>query len=581
MSVTKDKTLAKVRTFAQDFNEHQPTPEQVINQNTSSPKIDEGVSKENEVKPVPKIVVTKKPEKREETEIPKITVVSSPAKTEPIPKEESTVKKVPAFHELQKNFDRDVSANKDAFPSSTKSIKVKKRNTVTKRRPNFGADAMVITANKQSAKKSDVSFFSGLGIWFTSLLKSFSKKETPKYTVQDSVRRKGVIEKATTKSGAIFTSDNDTLREQILRRREQELHESDVTWSPYTDAGYELLEAPKTEGSGVQVTYKKRNLPEPEITEPVSTGWGFYNEEVTPAPIPEPIPEPVYEPEPIVIEPEPIPEPVLPITLPPQPVTVTEPEPIIEAVADSAPVVPKAIQSESRGSLLAKLRELLNSESRGELNTNAVALAAVIGVVSVVLIVFVTKTLFGIFFIDNPGATITTATPLIPGTLVIDVPLQEISDTSLRAQINQSDALVGSSEQEIRFITMDNEVLSPQLITDLLQLRINPNLEQTITNLHILVVDNIQHALVFSVNDPVTALGGMLEWESNMEQDLKTILNTKTTPTDSKRFVDEAFGSLDARVLTDGEDDILVYGFLDENTILITKTTDTFVRMTQ
>jgi hypothetical protein len=128
--------------------------------------------------------------------------------------------------------------------------------------------------------------------------KEFSthKKKSPKYTLPETDHRKGVIQKATSKTGTIFTADNETIKEQIRLRRAQVLptektqpedteittNEStdeipETTWSPYTETGFNLLESPeqKTNTKHVVIEYKKRNRQKikealtPEIKEPI------------------------------------------------------------------------------------------------------------------------------------------------------------------------------------------------------------------------------------------------------------------------------------------------------------------------
>lgn len=560
MSVTKDKTLAKVRTFARDFNEHQKNDGVPDSVKSSTPK------------DAPTVVIAKKesfipPKDRAPVTEPKIVVPETTA-----PK----INHIPSFHEIQKKVDTPMVVKHTPDASTTKkpTIKVSKKSSPTRRKVNVGVDATVITANKRTmGNASQPSFFTSIGNWFTSLIAGFSKDKTPQYTVRDTVRRKGVIEKATTKSGTIFTGDNYTLREQILRRREEEENQKSVTWSPYTDPGYNLLETKAAHEAVVKVTYKTNSLPQPEITEPADNRWGVYSEELVPEKID--VVEPPLEVTPITAPIEIVPDIQQPVIIP-EPIVETplsvDPEPVLVPVTS-------AITRAPRISLLDNLRALFRNSNTSELNTNAVAISALMVIASIFLLVLAGQFVLGLFVSESDIPSAPPALALATSAPTIDIVLPAISSSELRTAINKIDAVATTPEQEVRFVTTNQTVVTPQQISSLLDLRINPNFRESIEELHFLVVDNIQTALVLRVEDPITALGGMLEWEENIEQDLKNILNTISVPTESKRFVDKTYTNVDARILTDDVDEILVYGFINENTILITKTTDTFVRL--
>ena len=231
-----------------------------------------------------------------------------------------TPSKIPAFHEIEKAVKNiDVSDNTD----HKKHLKQKsrKKSITTSRRVGGGA---IITDTKTSSFSLFGESKKGIQSWF----KKQKKKSTPKLAVSRADRRKGVIQQATTKSGTIFTADNETLKARIKARKLQEQnkpHDPETNWSPYTDAGYNLLEPghpdtvpARSATDNVVVEFKQRSVPV-ELSEEKHVLESVMSE------------EDVLEPEPVVVEPVtvPTPEPEPELILEPEVVSTetTEPDP--------------------------------------------------------------------------------------------------------------------------------------------------------------------------------------------------------------------------------------------------------------
>src|SRR5690606_16735926 len=141
--------------------------------------------------------------------------------------------------------------------------------------------------------------------------------------ITDTERRRGVIQKATTKSGSIFTSDNETLKEEIRLRQATAgaSDDIDINWSPNNEAGYPLLESSnaKPVTTNVTVAFKKQSVP---VAAPA------------PAPVPPPVIETPMVPPPVKVAPI-VPRPVVP------PPVFVEPTVIPEIVPEPAPFVPE------------------------------------------------------------------------------------------------------------------------------------------------------------------------------------------------------------------------------------------------
>jgi outer membrane biosynthesis protein TonB len=564
MSVKKDKTLVSVRTFAQDFKEHTPSGQTDATPDT----VAKNIPKKSDTTPAPK----KKPE-------PVIT----PKKTE---KEPSSTKSIPAFHELQKEI-KDVQIHAKKTVPKEASVVVKKKAAKHKKQIPTG-DATVITAKRKSTgRASERSFLEGIVKWFAGFKKSFRKKKAPTYVVGGADRRKGVIKKATTKSGAIFTADNETIREEILRRRSAQPHELDVSWSPHTDPGYALLEEPDaappvSTTQNVQVSFKQRATPEPTPVEP-RTEWKHEPVETTPPPE-TPTPPPVAEPAPSAQPAETTPvqtPPEEPQEIPPQEAPAEEPErdsDSIQELPDTQLIPNVGPYQEETGFSLEDLRPLLHLEF-SKVSTNIIALL-VLSIIALSLIAVVSaQTIYNLFNPETAEPTLAVSAGLVTDTIATDVVLQATTSLGLRTAIDQSDALASLPIQEFRFLESPQRVLPPQTMFALLDFETSANFNQTTSALHILVIDNVQHALAIQVTDPITALGSLYNWEPDMREDLAGILNSKNLPDSATTFVDDTIGQTDVRILTDGVDEILVYGFVSENTILITKTSASFERI--
>ncbi len=569
MSVKKDKTLAKVRTFAQDFTDHRPsgdsaavssatpTPEAEIKASAHKPAEKERLS------PIESSTLTKEESKEAPKPIPKIVVSSTEKKSAPI---------IPSFHELEK-----VAVPKPKKQPAT--ITVKKRPA----RPISG-EATIITSTKKSRNATRrPSVFLALQEWVTGL---FTKKPVSHtYQVPDANHRKGVVEKATTKTGAFFTADNETLREEILRRRRaEELAEDqpakytgaedlDITWTPRTEAGYELLTGEKTQPAPPVQLAEPKVEPQAETVAP-------------PIPVP-PEPDLAAEPEPPHETPaaaesrwatyaqesnEAKPESsVTPAAAAPAPEQVP---PQTTAPTPSPEPNPYTLRAEP----FAALRNVF-SGSPESINTNGIALGLVAVLASIFIVVVVVQIIFSALTPDTDTLLVDQPRPLLTTYPVIDVTLQATTSSALISALTEQRTIITNSEQEIRIMTPTGEEMPTKELIALMDLDLDPELTQAITTIRFVNLDGVQYALVFAVNDSITALGGMLQWETMMVNNLSEYIYITNPPTESFAFTDETVAGKDVRVLSDGVDEVLTYGFVTDEIILITKTSDSFTRL--
>jgi hypothetical protein len=84
--------------------------------------------------------------------------------------------------------------------------------------------------------------------------------------------------------------------------------------------------------------------------------------------------------------------------------------------------------------------------------------------------------------------------------------------------------------------------------------------------------------ILISVKDYAESYAGMLIWEKDMPKDLGEIFKVSSSlSSTTSLFTDEAIKNKDLRVLKDqNKNTVLLYSFVDKNTLLITTNEDVF-----
>lgn len=104
-------------------------------------------------------------------------------------------------------------------------------------------------------------------------------------------------------------------------------------------------------------------------------------------------------------------------------------------------------------------------------------------------------------------------------------------------------------------------------------------------NIGVHIFSGSQPFMILKTNFYENSFAGMLQWEKNMNEDLAPLFGSvvridQGTTTDTlfggSFFTDKIFKNKDTRILKDGEETILLYSFIDKNTLLITTNEDTF-----
>lgn len=464
---------------------------------------------------------------------------------------------IPAFHELKKQTaaTEHIAAVKPASAALPKiNVRAKKRDLSAPVRASGG---VMIT----DTKRAKVNFFSELVQSISHWMNSFggSKKKTLTYNVADTELRKGVVQKATSKSGSIFTADNETLKEEIRRRQTEQGHskmtvaEPHLSWTPRTETGYRLLPGDVTvpPPKRVVVEFKKAAVPQPEIIEPIA--------------------HPTWEaPEPTVSAPR-------AVVAPP---FVPEPSPRYEEVSLAPAVLPSPVSIEPVAQVVdpapqpLPLKQVLNSKVRRfvsnlRVNTNTLTLS-IAGLLLFIAIVALAANVV----IKMLNTAVQSSPALAPASALL--PLESVTDLEItertRSAVTTSLAnatLVNGVPQEFRLTDTEGAAISTLDVLALVGFSNNLNLNQTITEAH-LVTLNGQRGIVFTVTDATTAFGALLSWEPVMLPSLAEFLGVEVLDGPAT-FTDQTVGTTDVRVLTLGGSQRVTYGFIAGNTVLITE----------
>ncbi len=416
--------------------------------------------------------------------------------------------------------------------------------------------------------------------WLASVKEKYFTKKVSKYTVPDATRRKGVIQRATSKTGKVATFDNTSLQERIRERQNRTVPKAPETiWTANTEPGYLLLESPENAISNVKVVPRKSfrtppPTPKPVISTPIPVTLPKIQEapveaEVKPV-IPAvvtPIPTPVVLPELDI----PVVEPV--ISAPPAPA----PAPVIEEIAYVPPPEPTISRVQINPSPQMTLLRPTNFKERlFLLNTNFISMT----VAGIMLAIVLTIIIGYSYTRTNTEKIEIVTTPNHP--VIMDAPLQTVFSTE-----KDRDALfskITENQKQSTFpilqlaLTNDlegKELRSPASVFATLRSNVGTVFSQSISALYFGNFEQITPFIALKITDPITAKGGMLAWEETLFKDLQPMLvafdPSNGEIIDELKFKDITIGKIDVRSLN-GEDgrEVLVYGITPQNVILIT-----------
>jgi hypothetical protein len=458
---------------------------------------------------------------------------------------------------------------------STKRKPESKRSHITIDGEN-ASSATVITDTKKDRFKLFPAIIKSVKSWFEELKLARKTRKTPKYTVPETTRRKGIIQKATSKTGKFAAADHSMIYKKIRERRDRDKKSKSTSfWTPNTEAGFPLLEE-TTAPTNVQVTPRKsfitkhqeiiitdlkknKTLLQPIVkaetepktmeredknvpTETSDTGptWDTYAKT---EPKSTPIPPLVKEPQ--TIEKEEKPEPFEPTT------------PVVTQPKVAKPIKKVSEDKDSSSSLLLKT------------NTNALSF----GVFGLLIAITLVSTAGYLWYKSENKSILTPIEyPSLINTPLTTIHLPNYTKESILSALENHEENTESNVTQ--FIFTFNDSTTPAIPPGTLFTEFNIILDvgffESVTSLYFGKVNNAYPFLALKVSDQTTARGGILAWEKNMRRDLGQIFDLNNS-TSTNKFIDAMQSGVDVRILksSNGEEEI-IYGFINKNTIIIT-----------
>ncbi|OGG69537.1 hypothetical protein A3I99_02955 [Candidatus Kaiserbacteria bacterium RIFCSPLOWO2_02_FULL_45_11b] len=439
------------------------------------------------------------------------------------------------------------------------------------------AAATIITDTKHEKFKLIPAIIKSISDWYLAKKQDYKAKKIPKYTVPDTTRRKGIIQKATSKTGKFASSDFSSIQERILERKASAAaakalkdNQPDRIWTANTEPGFALLAETTTQQvSNVQMVARKSFRVVPEET-------------VVATEKPAPAPEPVSEPDSMDDNrwSAPARASVSEINLPAVAVEDEIPESLPEVIETPPVKTEEVTMTETPEPAVTPEKSVPTKTSRFDLlkiNTNTLTLF-----ISGVVIVLVALGAVG-YFKFYKDSSIVSDTP-IPETLLVDnkintLSLYTITADSITEAFNTLQNERGTTEGVFMYTSTigSTEVVSPTQIISALPLRLAPDLTQTIAAVRVGYVNQSPY-LLLKIKDETAAHGGLLIWESTMYQDLTSLLSLAPEATDT--FLDANISNTDVRVLKNiNGSERLLYG-IKNGTIIITTNSASYAQLT-
>jgi hypothetical protein len=585
MADAPKKEHPKFRTFAQDFSTqqerrgtHQEPATEVVTQNKpEAVPMAKAPSDTIEQKP-PFVHPVVKPVMPETTTLPEPLIEKI---VEPI-KAPAAIS-IPSFHDLQAEVAAIQLTNEDKPIEKKAPVEFTGKKPVPSSTPrmNIGFDSKVITDTKRKRFRLFPAIGASLSSWFKALFKP-RKKQTPSYSVPEADRRKGVIQKATSKSGSVFSADSTELKEKIRQRQLREedkkkaealaQHEPETIWSPFTETGYDLLEEGEetpmvTAPKNVTIEYKQQqslDVNRWHIDEPVPA-----------------VPATKLEPAAVV---EPTPEIAVP-----QEVEASEPEtPVIEELPKTEQLAESVPSLEPEPAFILEATSADYDESKkltvnqqkfgvGRYTTNSLTLVALAVVTTIIVIVLVVRLFINTNQTITPVVYTDTTEPIAGAQLDSFV----VTDNqSLLQQIKASQSVSEFGYVDTQVYTPNGEIIPPARVLELLQFTVLQSFSQSLTDVRFAYLNQSKPIIVFSYVDQATILGGFLTWEKNMFADLQLMYNLQGEQTNT--FTDQTVGGIDVRVLlSETGQTLIVYGMVDENTALLSNSLADFTQVVE
>ncbi len=438
---------------------------------------------------------------------------------------------------------------------------------------------VIITDAKRNRFRLFPAIIKSISQWFADLREKQVAKKTPKYTVPPTSHRKGVIQKATSKTGKFASADALSIHERVRLRKERATPKTPTTiWTANTEPGFPLLEAGENNISNVQVVLKKsflnlseatpskKTLPQPKTPEIIAMGSlpnvrGTLHEVVEPV-----VARPLVAVTPVVTTPAPVAKEDS-VTPEVTPITVVQPE-------------------ELAGGKVSKLQPTNLKEWLFSININTIS----IGVFSVVLaLIIISATSY--FWISNriPDYSLNT-TPsyktLIEGPLQLIYPGTLTKAGLFEDVVNSFKTTEGDVAQQIFVAGAGGEtLLKPETVMKTLEFPLEPAFTKSISYIYFGGLRKSVPFILLDTADYTTARGGMLNWETTIYEDVSLLFNYNqlydTGSIKTAVFTDAVIEKNDVRILrTLSGVELLVYGLKNRDTVIITTNSTAFIEIT-
>lgn len=487
-------------------------------------------------------------------------------------------------------------------------------------------DATIITDTKRKRFNLTSEVRSSISDWWKEQVESYQDSKKPKYTVPKAEHRKGVIQQATGATGRSVTQDHaDVIKRIKAEKEERAAKQNESSLVASTLRGSEL--APFEKAVPETITWDTPDLPTPIPTPTASAAMvaeieAVVNDEaevetsalstkpaarILPT-IPEMFNHPFsieedtrdteeeleaeYEDEEVEEReqavPAVIPRRVMPSRILPNLKSVEDE--VEEPAPDEAEGV-AAMQPVSRVSdAVTKRKEALRSQEsmvtkpKSSWSHLVLPLGAMTGFVGITIVVtwyVVWGSQQGDVTLPPPVSVDGTNTPVTVNPSNTLAQLVTPDSEGKRALLQALQAATTKEMTLRQFIPTTPTgvpLLAPAIFTT-----INPTASADFrTNVASTVIGSYQGKpwIKIRVNDRATALGGMFSWEHTMSPDLNPLFGTAIRGDRTislSGFRDSAVGELDVRTLaTERGETRIVYGFIDDTTILITTDTTIF-----
>lgn len=242
----------------------------------------------------------------------------------------------------------------------------------------------------------------------------------------------------------------------------------------------------------------------------------------------------------------------------------------LEEVELRAAQAARAALAEVTGPLIPEdVREAAQPQTLKEQlrDTNSASILAVVGIACIIIVYIIGQSVYSIF-LSGEVVEETLVVPQLIAAEQIQIPLQQLTTAQLRETITQADSRVQQFDS-ITTETAGRRIATPNEIGQQLQLSVDPAFVQSAEQLVIGGFDRTYAFLLIETTDYETALGGMLGWEETIVTD---VANLFLVPNQSGSFTDTQITEIATRTHDSG----LTYGFVDQDTILITPNTFVF-----